>query len=185
MKRTCTILLLLICLGAWVGSCWSRSLEVDATRVAVIKPSENSEDLRLLVSFELPDSLEGESIDFACVSFVADCAGVEGGVSFQGFVVTKAWDASTVSWSAPWDKTGGDWDSGFSAYGITEAGSGKTVELDVTEFAKGWLKEPSKNFGIVVRVSGPFFGTFSSEGYQEVPKLRILYSAASRASVGD
>jgi hypothetical protein len=109
------------------------------------------------------------------VSFVADCAGVEGGVSFQGFALTKAWDASTVSWSAPWDKTGGDWDKGLSAYGISETGSGKTVELDVTEFANGWLKEPSKNFGILVKVSGPYLGTFSTTGAQGIPKLRILY----------
>jgi hypothetical protein len=175
MKRTCTILLLLICLGVWVGSSWSRSLELDATQVAVIGPSEKSEDVRLLLSFELPDTLQGKSIDFACVSFVADCAGVEGGVSFQGFALTKAWDASTVSWESPWDRAGGDWDRRLSAYGISEVGSAKTVELDVTDFAKGWLKEPSKNFGIIVKVSGPFLGTFATDEAREVPKLRVLY----------
>jgi hypothetical protein len=176
MKRMYTILLMLVCLGVWVGSSWSRSLEIEAAQVAEIRPSEKSEDLRLLVSFELPDTLQGKSIDFACVSFVADCAGVEGGVSFQGFAVTKAWDASTVSWESPWDKSGGDWDKSLSAYWISEAGSGKTVELDVTEFAKGWLREPSRNFGILVKVSGPFFGSFTPERSQEVPKLKILHS---------
>ena len=175
MKRMYIIPLVLICLGVWAGNCWSRSLELDAAQVAVIKPSEESEDVRLLVSFALPDSLEGKSIDLACVSFVADCAGVEGGVSFQGFAVTKAWDASAVSWESPWDRAGGDWDKGLSAYWISEAGSDKTVYLDVTDFARGWLKEPSKNFGIIVKISGPFFGTFSTDGVQEVPKLRVLY----------
>ena len=175
MKSTCTILSVLLCFVVWVGDCWSLSLEVDATQVAVIKPWEESQDVRLLVSFALPDTLEGKSIDFACVSFEADCAGDEGGVSFQGFPLTKAWDAKSVSWESPWDVAGGDLDRGLSAYGISEAGSGKIMELDVTEFARGWLKEPSRNFGIIVKVSGPFLGTFSTENSQQVPKLRVLY----------
>jgi hypothetical protein len=177
MKRKYIIALVFLFLGFWAGSGWSLSLEVDATQVAVIKPSEESGDLRLLVSFVLPDTLEGKSIDFACVSFEADCAGDEGGVSFQGFTLTKPWDAKTVSWNGPWDNPGGDWDRRLSAYGISEAGSGKILELDVTEFAREWLKEPSKNFGIVVKVSGPFIGTFSTDNSQQVPRLRILYSA--------
>jgi len=80
-----------------------------------------------------------------------------------------------VSWDGPWDKAGGDWDKRLSAYWISEAGSDKTVELDVTEFAKRWVKEPSTNFGILVKVSGPFFGTFSPDKVH-VPKMRILYS---------
>jgi len=82
----------------------------------------------------------------------------------------------TVSWDVSWDTPGGDWDRSLSAYGIAEVGSAKTVELDVTEFARGWLKEPLKNFGVIVKVSGPFVGTFSTEGPTQEPRLRILYS---------
>jgi hypothetical protein len=185
MKKRYVIPLLLVCLGVWVGNCWGRSLEVDAKQAAEIKPSEGSEDVRLVVRFEVPDTLEGKSIDFACVSFGADCSGVEGGVSFQGFPLSKAWDGKTVSWESPWDRAGGDWDNGVSACGISEAGSGKTVELDVTEFANRWLKEPSKNFGILVKVSGPFFGTFSTDRSQGVPKLRILYPDTVPTLAGD
>jgi len=175
MKRIYMIPLVLVCLGLWAGSSWSLSLEVDATQVAEIRASEESEDIRFLASFELPDTLEGKSIDFACVSFEADCAGAEGGVSFQSFAVTRAWDAKNVSWDGPWDKAGGDWDDRLSACWISETGSDRMVELDVTEFANRWVEEPSANFGIIVKVSGPFIGTFSLKKGQ-APKLRILYS---------
>jgi hypothetical protein len=79
-----------------------------------------------------------------------------------------------VTWASPWEKAGGDWSSRVSAYEISDAGSGKTVNLDVTDFANGWLREPSKNFGVLVKVSGPFFGTFLLNEVQ-VPKLRVLY----------
>ena len=174
MKRTSVATLILICVSVSAGSCWSRSLEVDASQVAVIKPSAESSDARLLVQFTLPDILAAYSIDFACISFGADCAGDEGRVSFQVFPVSRAWDPRTVSWANPWDKAGGDWNARLSAYEISEAGSGRTVELDVTDFANGWLKEPSKNFGLLAKVSGPFFGTFSLNEAQ-APKLRVLY----------
>jgi hypothetical protein len=175
MTRVYMVPLVFVCLGLWAGCGWSLSLEVNAGQVAEIRVSEESEDVRFLLSFEVPDTLEDKSIDFACVSFEADCAGAEGGVSFQGFAVTRAWEAKTVSWDGPWDKAGGDWDKSLSAYWISEAGSDKTVELDVTEFAKRWVKEPSANFGIFVKVSGPFFGTFSPDK-MHVPRLKILYS---------
>jgi hypothetical protein len=175
MKRTYVIPLALVCLALWVGSCWSRSLEVDASQVALIRPSAESSDARLLVQFTLPDILTGHSIDFACVSFGVNSSGVGGRVSFQAFPVSRSWDARGVSWTSPWEKAGGDWNSRLSAYEISEAGSGKTVNLDVTDFANGWLREPSRNFGVLVKVSGPFLGTFSSTVAQGMPKLKILY----------
>ena len=143
-------------------------------QAAAISPSEGSDEVRLLVSFKMPGVLEGKEIDFACVSFQADCSGEEGAVSFQAFAVTKGWDAETASWTESWDSPGGDWDKHLSAYWISEAGDGKIVYLDVTDFANRWLKAPSKNFGIIVKVSGPFLGTFAVDGALK-PKLRILY----------
>ena len=175
MKKIYVIALVLVCLLLCVGSSWSRSLKVDATQVALIKPSAESSETRLLLQFTLPEVLSSYPIDFACVSFGVNSAGNEGRVSFQAFPLTRSWDARTVSWTSPWEKDGGDWNGRLSAYEIGEAGSGKTVYLDVTDFANGWRKEPSKNFGIIVKVSGPFLGTFSLDEAQGSAKLRILY----------
>jgi len=79
-----------------------------------------------------------------------------------------------VAWSSSWDAPGGDWDKGLSAYWVGETGEGKTVYLDVTDFASEWLKEPSENFGIIVKVSGPFSGTFDANGVKG-PNLKVLY----------
>ena len=175
MKKIYAIPLTLVCLLLLAGSSWSRSLEVDATQVALIKPSTESSEARLLVQFALPEILADHPIDFACISIGVNSAGDEGRVSFQAFPLGRAWDASTVTWTNPWEKDGGDWDGRLSAYEITDAGSGKTVYLDVTDFANGWRKEPSKNFGIIVKVSGPFLGTFSLEEAQGAARLRVLY----------
>jgi len=175
MKRTYVILLTLACLLLWAGSCWSRSLEFDATQAALIKPSTESSEARLLLQFTLPEILANYTIDFACASFGVNAAGDEGKVSFQAFPLSRAWDARTVSWTGPWERAGGDWNDRLSAYEITGAGSGKTVYLDVTDFANGWRKEPSKNFGIIVKVSGPFLGSFTLDEAQGAAKLRVLY----------
>jgi hypothetical protein len=55
------------------------------------------------------------------------------------------------------------------------AGEGKPVYLDITDFVNGWLKEPSKSFGILVKVSEPLSGSFSTDGAQREPELKILY----------
>jgi hypothetical protein len=123
----------------------------------------------------LPDILVRKSVDFACAEFDVSCTGVKGAVSLEAFRVTTAWDATSVGWSGPWLKDGGDWDGEMSADWVVPAGEGKTVYLDVTDFVNGWLKEPSRNFGILVKVSEPSLGTFSTGRSQELPKLRILY----------
>jgi hypothetical protein len=174
MKSIAVVTVAALCLGLVSAEVRATSLEVGAAQVAVIRPSEESDEIRFLVSFAMPQVLGGEEIDFACVSFDADCSGDEGAVSFQAFALTKDWDAETVTWTGSWDTPGGDWDKAFSAYWIGEAGDGKTVYLDVTDFAKRWLAEPSGNFGIIVKVSGPFLGTFAVQE-ANVPKLRMLY----------
>jgi len=174
MKAVAMFALAFVFLGLLSAEVHATSLEVDASQVAVIRPSEKSDQVRLLVSFGMPSVLQGKSLDFARVSFDADCSGNESAVSFQAFALTKSWDAKAVDWESSWDNPGGDWDRGLSAYWIGETGDGKTVCLDVTDFANQWLKEPSKNFGIIVKVSGPFLGTFAVDR-AIMPKLRILY----------
>jgi hypothetical protein len=175
MKAVAMFALAFVFLGLLSAEVRATSLEVEALQAAAISPSEGSDEVRLLVSFKMPGVLEGKEIDFACVSFEADCSGGEGAVSFQAFALTKGWDEKTVSWTGSWDSPGGDWDRGLSSYWISEAGKGKAVYLDVTDFANQWLKEPSKNFGIIVKVSGPFLGTFALGNVAAKPKLSILY----------
>ncbi len=174
MKTMAILSLVVLCVIGGAVDSSARTLELEATQVAVIKPAADSDDLRFLVQFDLPRFLEGRSVDFGCISFGADCAGENGAVSFQAFVVTRAWDQEIVSWSDSWDTPGGDWDSSSSAYCINEAGDGQTIKLDVTDFVNAWLKDSSKNFGVIIKVSGPFFGTFSVPGGAP-PTLTLLY----------
>ncbi|MFH0777723.1 MAG: DNRLRE domain-containing protein [Candidatus Eisenbacteria bacterium] len=152
----------------------ARTLDVDASEVAVIRPSAKSDTLRLLVKFAMPEDLSKYPADFACVSFGADCTSEAGTISFQAFALTRDWNAETVSWTGAWDKAGGDWDKSLSSYSVDEIGTGKTLEFDVTDFVNRWLKEPSKNFGIIVKVSGPYSGAFEVSK-ASAPKLKILY----------
>ncbi|MBN1504746.1 MAG: DNRLRE domain-containing protein [Candidatus Eisenbacteria bacterium] len=161
-----------LCLAA--GGAAARTLLAEAAEMAVITHPQNSDEARLLVRFDMPRVLEGSALDFACVSFRADCEAEEGAVWFQAFAVSTEWSDETVGWSMPWENPGGDWDSALSALGTSETGTGKTVYLDVTDFANGWLKQPSGNFGIIVKVSGPFLGNFSPDELR-TPTMTILY----------
>ncbi len=175
MKTRVVLLLMLFLLLLCLAPAEARELSLKADEVVGIRPSDTSGELRLLMKFVLPEELEGKSVDFACVSFDASCAGEKGAVSLEAFRVTTDWDAATVSWSGPWKEDGGDWDSGVSADWVVAAGDGKTVYLDVTDFVNVWLKEPSRNFGILVKVGEPFFGSLAADVSHELPALRVLY----------
>ncbi|MFH0779195.1 MAG: DNRLRE domain-containing protein [Candidatus Eisenbacteria bacterium] len=150
------------------------TVEIEAQDAAVIGPGGDSDELRLLVRFSMPEVLSEGTVDFACMMFEADCEGEKGLFSSQAFALAKEWSSETVSWGEGWDKAGGDWDKSLSSYSIGEVGDGRTVEFDVTDFVNGWLAEPSKNFGLIVKVSGPYLGTFAVKR-AKAPRLRILH----------
>jgi hypothetical protein len=175
MKSRVVLPLLLLFVALLLTTVEARELFVSATDVVAIRSSVASQDTRLLVRFPLPEVLAGKSVDFARVGFNVGCRGNKGAVSLEAFRVTTAWNAASVSWTQPWRKAGGDWDEDTSVDGVVPAGEGKPVYLDITDFVNGWLKEPSSNFGILVKVSEPFLGTFSTAAAQGLPKLRILY----------
>jgi hypothetical protein len=175
MKTRIVLALVLFLVPLSLGTLEAKELLIKADEVAGIHPSDKSVDLRLLMRFTLPEELQGKSVDFACVSFDVSCAGEKGAVSLEAFRVTTDWDASSVSWSGSWAKDGGDWDADVSADWVVAEGDGKTAYLDVTDIVNGWLKEPSGNFGILVKVGEPFSGTFSAAGSRWIPTLRVLY----------
>lgn len=176
MKSKIILAFVLFLLPLFLATAEGKELLVDASQVASIKPSVDSREMRLLMQFEMPEELADKTVDFACVSFDASSSGERGAVSLEAFRLTTSWQEGNVSWSGPWTKNGGDWDNDASADWVSPVGEGKTIYLDVTDFVNGWLKEPSGNFGIIVKVTEPFTGTFSAAGAQEAPRLRILYS---------
>lgn len=173
-KLTVVFAVALVLLSLTLAAVEARELVVEADEVAGIRASDESTDVRFLMRFEMPEKLEDQSVDFVCVSFDVNCDGDKGAVSLEAFRVTTAWDASSVGWSGPWERDGGDWDADVSAEWVVPEGVAKAVYLDVTDFVNRWLKDPSSNFGIIVNVSGPLSGAFSLSG-PRVPQLRILY----------
>jgi len=175
MKSRFVLPLLVLLVALSLTTVEARELLVEATDAVVIRGPAASQDARLLMKFPLPEILTGGCVDFACAEFEVACKGVKGPVSLEAFRITRAWDGTSAGWAQPWIKAGGDWDSEASVDYVVPSGEGKAVYLNITDFVNGWLSEPSSNFGILVKVSGPFTGTFSSEKPQGVPRLRILY----------
>ena len=174
MNSKIVLILTLFLLTLSPATLEAKELLIEADQVAGIRSSAESTDLRLLMRFPMPEKLAGKSVDFACVFFDVTCAGEKGVVSLEAFRVTSEWDASSVSWSGPWVKDGGDWDGDASADWVVAEGEGKAVYLDLTDFVNGWLNEPSRNFGVIVKVSGPFLGTFDVNPTR-TPSLKVLY----------
>ncbi|MFH0778314.1 MAG: DNRLRE domain-containing protein [Candidatus Eisenbacteria bacterium] len=163
MKTIVCALVCLLWLAFAVPSCLASRVEVEAEAVAVLEAAMEAKDVRLLLRFPLPEEVKGRSVDFACISLVADCASEKGMVSLQAFPVTTEWESESVAW-----------DKSLGAFTVSEAGTGETLEFDVTEFVNGWLAEPEKNLGVVVKASAPYWGTPAlSKG--RLPKLTIVY----------
>lgn len=68
--------------------------------------------------------------------------------------VTKAWDEKTAHWYKRnardnWSKDGGDFDSAFASFRTTDR-INVWNEVDITEVVKDFVKEPDKNFGVLL-----------------------------------
>jgi hypothetical protein len=95
--------------------------------------------------------------------------------------ITKDWGISSITWKAPWDSGGGDYDPIIEASNTNDQ-KGKWEDFDVTDLVKEFIDNPSGNYGFIVKfLDDPLidFGSVSySSEYSDIskrPKLTVYY----------
>jgi len=156
------------------------SVTVAAGELAIITDPETAES-RALLRFELPDELEGVTVEFATVEYAASVSpgDTTGALTLDVFPVTTEWHGDTVGWADGWSTAGGDFDREVHAVWTALSGESSVVRFDVTDMVAGWLSGTHPNHGIIVRRAPGEAGAavpVGSGGEHGDPVLTIWYT---------
>jgi hypothetical protein len=138
---------------------------------------------------KLPENMIGLNSDAVVRQATLELYAVQGnkGVVMGIYLLHLPWDPCTATWNTPWERPGAD--------GLSDREDDPRVEetmkqamgwtaLDVTELVQYWLREPSRNYGMIVKsfdVSIPSHHIFFSCDHPVEdmrPRLTINYQPA-------
>jgi len=130
---------------------------------AIAGPIRGQTRARVLISLPIPDDVFQSKIDFAMLQFPAfTITDTHDLVAMQVHRVTTAWDPAHVSWTAPWQNPGGDFDSACLAWYAISAGDDHPVGMDLTPCVKAW-QSGAGNYGIILKRPNRQGGGFAVE----------------------
>jgi len=140
---------MLLAAVAFVGasSALGDTLSVALDDIAVITGTFRDKTVgRIVLHVTVPDNVLDARIDFAKLEFPAfltDTSPAEVSVVAHG--CQTAWERTRVSWTVPWKRPGGDFDSLSRAWFATLPGDKHPVVLNITETIRGWQQGKGKH----------------------------------------
>jgi hypothetical protein len=170
-----TIAIASLAMALAVSTARADTLSIPITNATVIDTvTDSGPTYRLLLSFDVPQVLQGKSIEFA--HLIMDNPVSESGptITVQAFPLTTQWDPATVSWTFPWRRhPGGDFDSTIHYRFRIGPQDQFRLFLDLTRFVTGWASG-RPNYGILLKRPD-----YEDRGFgRETRRLRILASQA-------
>jgi hypothetical protein len=139
---------------------------------------------RYLVSFEIPEVLNGATIDFARLRMRAEVTLPEVGslppVVIEAYPVTTAWDAESVGWSTDWETAGGDFNEHACATYVSDATETMSVSLDLTHVVQRWVSDETENHGVIILLPAVCGHAITTVDQQSNPPVLEVYWSAGR-----
>lgn len=131
------------------------TIQLPVDQLAAIYPAPNDplieHGARLLMEFDLPDSLNSKRIIYAEVWAPFPVENLrDTTLSFDLFSLATSWDENEVTWTFPWQNPGGDIDSLSVFRRYFAVGSADTLNLDLTEVTREWVAASRPNNGFLV-----------------------------------
>jgi len=130
----------------------------------------------------LPSQCEVDFAEITIPYFLP--TGFTGILQVEGKVLTRSWNRGTVTWTNPWQKAGGDYDTTKSAsFALGKVGN-VPVRLDVTELVSDWVNGSCPNYGILLKrppEEGDAFKTEIADLQRNLNQVRmkVYYHRAS------
>ena len=158
---------------------------VDVADVAVLTPPGESDEMaRYLISFEIPEVLDGVAIDFAQLRMRAEVTSPVGEslppLVIETYPVTTAWDAESVGWSTDWETAGGDFDEHGCATYVSDASETMSVSLDLTHVVQRWVSDETENCGMIILLPAVCGHAITTVDQQSNPPVLEVYWSAGR-----
>ncbi len=151
------------CLVIWVGVLMLFScpvLNADTLSVglgnefAVLRGSlpGNPQASRAVVAIPLSGLPAQSKIDYAEVNIPYFLpSGFTGTLRVDARPITRTWDKNTATWTVPWQRAGGDFDTTkITSFTLGKVGRA-SVRLDVTGIVRDWVNQRASNFGLLLK----------------------------------
>jgi hypothetical protein len=163
------------------------TLSVGLSDFAVIRGSlpGNAQASRIVVAVLLSGLPSQSEIDYAEVSvpyFLP--TGFTGTIQVEARPITRSWDKNSATWTVPWQRAGGDFDTTrIASFTLGKVGA-VPVRLDVTDYVAGWADGRNSNFGMLLKRPVEEGDAFRAEiaDLQRVlsqVRLKVYYHGAS------
>ena len=176
MKAPAITLAIVVALAlAGASSALGDTLSVALDDVAVIGGSIREKSVsRVVLRAPVPKQVLDARIDFAKLEFPAFLSDTSRtAVSIVAHNGQTAWERGEVSWTVPWKRPGGDFDSLSQAWFIALPGDKRPVVLDITETVRGW-QQGKGSYGLFLKRPDDEGGGFR----EEVARLREVLRSA-------
>ena len=147
--KAATITLAMVAALALAGasSALGDTLSVALDDIAVISGAIRGKTVgRVVLRAPVPKPVLDARIDFAKLEFPAFLSDTSPtAVSVVAHDGQTSWERGEVSWTVPWKRPGGDFDSLSRAWFIALPGDKHPVVLDITETVRGWQQGKGRN----------------------------------------
>lgn len=145
------ILFSLLLLLAFSVTANSAVWQTSVTQVATISPNPSSDFGRLLFKFDLPEQLNGVTIDYAELIFSATPDTGNSYICLMGaYPLTKSWESANLSWSFGWTTPGGDFADTIYSSCLIGSSTERLSRLDITDIVQMWVDGSLTNYGLLI-----------------------------------
>lgn len=127
---------------ACLSSALGETLSVGLSDIAVITGNvRNNNVARIVLHVDVPQQVQNARIDFAELTFPAFLSDTsQAAVTVVTHCAQTAWGRDKVTWTTPWKRHGGDFDSLSCAWYMALPGRKHPVVLDITKAVRGWQR---------------------------------------------
>lgn len=135
---------------------------------------------RVLLRFEIPNALEGATVDLAILrARLPIDSQHEREISVEVFPITCAWSAEEAAWDEDWESGDGVWNEHRGSISSVTADGQGALALDVTYVVDDWLRAEGGSRGLVLVpfTAGPAAALAAPPA--EIA-LRVWYTGARR-----
>jgi hypothetical protein len=185
MKKKMILLSFLMLLAFFVTAN-SAYWEASVTQVATISPNPSSGFGRLLFKFDLPDQLNGVTIDYAELVFIATPDTGRSYICLMGaYPLTKNWESANLSWSDGWTTPGGDFTDTIYSTCLIRSSQDRVTRMDITDIVQMWVDSTLTNHGLIMMPledSNRFLKLHTDPQWppDEKAKVRIFFTTPAR-----
>jgi hypothetical protein len=165
MKAATITLAIVAVLGlAGLSSALGDTLSVALNDIAVITGTVRGKSVgRVVLRVPVPEQVLNARIDFAKLEFPAFLSDSSPAVvSVVVHDCLTPWQRAQVSWTVPWRRPGGDFDSLSRAWFIALPGDSHPAVLDITQTVRGWQQGKGR-YGLFLKRPDAEGGGFLGE----------------------